>query len=84
MTPLPNGQRQRARQIGVVIGRLPVGPHNALTDVPGVLVGQTTIQRGEGPLIVGQGPVRTGVTLIVPSGTAQHPEAVFAGYEGIS
>ena len=39
---------------------------NLLTDIAGVRVGHATIVRGEGPLVVGQGPVRTGVTMIVP------------------
>ena len=51
----------------MVIGRLPPGPHNAITDVAGVRVGHTTIVRGDGPLRVGEGPVRTGVTVVVPS-----------------
>jgi D-aminopeptidase len=51
----------------VVIGRLAPGPLNAVTDVAGVRVGHATIVRGDGPLRVGEGPVRTGVTLVVPS-----------------
>ena len=54
------------------------GPLNAITDVPGVRVGQTTIVSGDGPLVVGQGPVRTGVTVIVPGGEP-FDEAFFAG-----
>ena len=42
------------------------GPNNAITDVAGVRVGTVTLIEGEGPLVVGQGPVRTGVTVIVP------------------
>lgn len=59
-------QRPRAREFGIVIGRLPTGRHNAITDVADVLVGQTTIMRGEGALVPGVGPVRTGVTVILP------------------
>lgn len=44
------------------------GPHDAITDVAGVRVGHATVIRGEGPLRVGQGPVRTGVTVILPPG----------------
>jgi len=58
--------RPRAREFGVSTGTLETGRWNAITDVPGVLVGHSTIIRGEGPLVVGQGPVRTGVTAILP------------------
>ena len=47
---------------------MPDGANNAITDVPGVLVGHTTLIRGEGPLVPGRGPVRTGVTVILPHG----------------
>jgi D-aminopeptidase len=58
--------RSRAREIGLRIGNLPPGPLNAITDVAGVRVGQTTVSWGEGPLMPGQGPARTGVTVILP------------------
>jgi D-aminopeptidase len=58
--------RMRARDLGIVIGRYAPGPLNAITDVAGVKVGQTTLIRGNGPLVPGKGPVRTGVTVIVP------------------
>lgn len=58
--------RQRLRQLGFSIGRFPVGPLNAITDVAGVRVGHTTLISGDGPLTVGKGPVRTGVTAILP------------------
>ena len=58
--------RPRARELGIAIGAIPTGPHNAITDVPGVRVGHTTLISGDGPLKIGQGPVRTGVTAIVP------------------
>lgn len=57
--------RMRARQAGVVIGRLATGPLNAITDVAGVRVGHSTLKSGEGPLRPGRGPVRTGVTAIL-------------------
>jgi len=60
-------RRPRARDLGVVIGLLPPGPLNAITDVAGVSVGHATIVRGDGPLRVGEGPVRTGVTLVIPT-----------------
>jgi D-aminopeptidase len=60
------GHTPRARDLGIVIGDLPTGPLNAITDVPGVRVGHTTLISGDPPLKVGEGPVRTGVTVIVP------------------
>jgi D-aminopeptidase len=62
---LPAG-RHRARDLGIRIGRMQPGQWNAITDVPGVRVGHSTIIRGKGPLQVGIGPVRTGVTAIWP------------------
>ncbi len=68
----------RLRDLGITVGQLVPGPLNAITDVEGVRVGAVTIVRGDGPLVVGQGPVRTGVTVIVPhAGIAG--EALFAG-----
>jgi D-aminopeptidase len=58
--------RKRLRELGFSIGYMPPGPFNAITDVPGVRVGHTTLISGEGPLLVGKGPVRTGVTAILP------------------
>jgi len=58
--------RPRARDLGIVIGDHPTGPANAITDVAGVRVGHATIVDGEGPLVRGRGPVRTGVTVIEP------------------
>jgi D-aminopeptidase len=69
----------RARDIGIVIGRGRPGPANAITDVAGVRVGHATIIRGDGPLVVGDGPVRTGVTMIVPHDGDIWTEPVFAG-----
>jgi D-aminopeptidase len=60
--------RKRARELGIVIGTLPTGPHNAITDVSDVRVGHVTLRRGDGKLVPGKGPVRTGVTAIVPHG----------------
>jgi D-aminopeptidase len=64
--------RKRLRQLGFSIGHLPTGPENAVTDVPGVRVGHTTLNFGDGPLVVGKGPVRTGVTAILP------PDPIFS------
>ncbi len=61
----------RARDLGIRIGLGRPGPNNAITDVAGVTVGHTTLIRGDGPLVVGQGPVRTGVTVVCPRGTAR-------------
>ena len=69
----------RARDLGIVLGRLGPGPLNAITDVAGVRVGHATLIRGDGPLVVGQGPVRTGVTVIVPHDGDPFIEPVFAG-----
>jgi D-aminopeptidase len=68
----------RARDLGIRIGQLPTGPRNAITDVTGVHVGHATIIRGDGPLRVGEGPVRTGVTVIVPH-DGPPEEALYAG-----
>jgi D-aminopeptidase len=57
----------RARDLGIVVGQKKPGPNNGITDVPGVRVGHTTLIEGDGPLVVGSGPIRTGVTVIVPS-----------------
>jgi D-aminopeptidase len=72
--------RQRLRELGVTIGRMPTGTNNAITDVAGVRVGHTTLVTGEGPLKVGEGPVRTGVTVIVPHEGDVGVEPLFAGY----
>jgi D-aminopeptidase len=69
----------RARDLGIRIGRMEPGPLNAITDVAGVRVGHVTLIRGDGPLRVGEGPVRTGVTVIVPHDGDIWTEPVFAG-----
>ena len=69
----------RARELGLHIGLLEPGEHDAITDVPGVLVGHTTLISGEGPLVVGRGPVRTGVTVVIPHSDDVWTEPVFAG-----
>ncbi len=68
----------RARDLGVPFDGGP-GPLNAITDVKGVEVGQTTLISGSGPLKVGVGPVRTGVTAILPRGH-NFKDSVFAGW----
>jgi D-aminopeptidase len=69
----------RARDLGIRIGLGTPGPLNAITDVEGVTVGHTTLIRGEGRLVVGEGPVRTGVTVVRPRGGGDWREPVFAG-----
>ncbi|MEO7964380.1 MAG: P1 family peptidase [Gemmatimonadaceae bacterium] len=71
-------QKSRARDLGVPFEGLP-GPLNAITDVRGVEVGHATIVRGEGKLVVGVGPVRTGVTGVLPRGRSSK-EPVFASW----
>lgn len=69
---------RRAADLGIRVGAGQPGRYNAITDVGGVRVGHTTLVSGEGPLAVGSGPVRTGVTVVVPGddvGRAQY----FAG-----
>jgi len=70
--------RPRARALGVPFDGTP-GPLNAITDVAGVTVGHATIIAGQGKLVVGQGPVRTGVTAIFPRG-ATNGDPVFGGW----
>jgi L-aminopeptidase/D-esterase-like protein len=71
--------RPRARDLGVPFDGTP-GPLNAITDVDGVLVGHTTLIAGSGKLVVGKGPVRTGVTAILPRGAASIQRFSFAGW----
>jgi D-aminopeptidase len=69
----------RARDLGIQFEGTP-GKFNAITDVPGVEVGYTTLISGEGKLEVGKGPVRTGVTAILPRGHASLNDPVYAGF----
>jgi L-aminopeptidase/D-esterase-like protein len=69
----------RARDLGVPFDGTP-GPLNAITDVAGVLVGHTTLISGSGKLKVGEGPVRTGVTAVLPRGRDSMSDPVFAGW----
>src|SRR5512146_325729 len=71
--------KPRARDQGVPVDGAP-GPLNAITDVAGVEVGQVTLISGSGPLVVGRGPVRTGVTAILPRGRAGGGDPVMAGW----
>ncbi len=70
--PPAGDARVRARNLGVALGAYPTGKMNAITDVPGVTVGHTTLIKGEGALVPGKGPVRTGVTVIIPRDDVWH------------
>jgi D-aminopeptidase len=69
----------RARDLGIPFDGTP-GPLNAITDVEGVLVGHTTLISGNGKLVVGKGPVRTGVTAVLPRGPHSMDRYSFAGW----
>jgi L-aminopeptidase/D-esterase-like protein len=71
--------KPRARDLGVPFDGTP-GPLNAITDVSGIAVGHTTLISGEGKLQIGKGPVRTGVTAILPRGKDTMSNPVFAGW----
>src|SRR5438067_13444328 len=71
-------QKPRERDLKLPIGGTP-GPLDAITDVAGVEVGQTTLIAGSGKLVVGRGPVRTGVTAVLPRGK-NSGDPVFAGW----
>src|ERR1700732_5563111 len=71
--------KPRARDLGVPFDGMP-GPLNAITDVAGVTVGHTTLISGEGKLQIGKGPVRTGVTAVLPRSDQSMSSPVFAGW----
>jgi D-aminopeptidase len=75
------GQKQRARDLGIPFNGQP-GANNAITDVPGVEVGYSTIISGNGKNVRGKGPVRTGVTAILPRGKSNNP--VFANWYALN
>ncbi len=70
--------RPRVRDLGLALGEMSPGAHNAITDVSGVHVGHTTLNFGEGPLRPGEGPVRTGVTVVLPHAANLFREKVHA------
>jgi D-aminopeptidase len=78
-TPVIISKVVRARDLGIPFEGTP-GKFNAITDVPGVEVGYKTLISGEGKLEVGKGPVRTGVTAILPRGRASLNDPVYAGF----
>ena len=73
----------RARDLGIPFDGTP-GPLNAITDIAGVEVGFTTLISGEGKLVVGQGPVRTGVTAVLPRGKDSVNDPVFAAWYSLN
>lgn len=75
----PPEPRVRARELGIGLGRFKPGKYNAITDVAGVRVGHSTIIRGGGPLRPGKGPVRTGVTAILPNASNVFEDRVLGG-----
>ena len=77
--PATPSKTVRARDLGIPFEGTP-GKFNSITDVPGVEVGYTTLISGEGKLEVGKGPVRTGVTAILPRGHASLNDPVYAGF----
>jgi len=80
-SPAGASERPRARDLGIPFVGTP-GPENAITDVSGVAVGYSTIIEGSGKLEVGKGPIRTGVTAILPRGKTYDP--VFAGWYSLN
>src|SRR4029453_10246659 len=77
--PATPSKTVRARDLGIPFEGT-AGKLDAITDVPGVEVGYTTLISGEGKLEVGKGPVRTGVTAILPRGHASLNDPVYAGF----
>ena len=75
--------KPRARDLGIPFDGTP-GSLNAITDVTGVEVGFTTLISGEGKLTVGKGPVRTGVTAVLPRGKQNPNDPVFAGWYSLN
>ena len=75
--------KPRARDLGFHFDGIP-GPLNAITDVSGVQVGHTTLIEGEGKLVQGKGPIRTGVTAILPRGDRSLDDPCFAGWSSLN
>ncbi|MBM7646770.1 D-aminopeptidase [Scopulibacillus daqui] len=75
--------KKRARDLGLPFPG-ETGHHNAITDVSGVEVGYTTLIEGEGPVNIGCGPIRTGVTAILPKGKKEKMEPVWAGFYSLN
>ena len=75
--------KPRARGLGIALPGTP-GPLNAITDIPGIEVGVSTLVSGAGPLVVGRGPIRTGVTAILPRGRAGLEQPCAAGWYSLN
>jgi L-aminopeptidase/D-esterase-like protein len=82
-TLLQAGTKPRARDLGFYFDGSP-GSLNAITDVSGVQVGHTTLIEGEGKLVQGKGPIRTGVTAILPRGNRSLDDPCFAGWSSLN
>jgi D-aminopeptidase len=76
----PGEIRPHARDLGIKIGRYHPGIRNAITDIPGVKVGHVTLNEGQGALQAGEGPVRTGVTVIIPREDVWHHKVPAGGF----
>ena len=75
--------KDRARDLNIPYTGTP-GKYNAITDVSGIQIGHTTIISGKGKLVVGKGPVRTGVTAVLPRGSKSMVDPVFAGWYSLN
>ena len=75
--------KDRARDLGIPFSGVP-GTNNAITDVAGVTVGHSTIIQGSGKKILGKGPIRTGVTAVLPRGNKSLQVPVFAGWYSLN
>lgn len=78
------GDTVRARDLGITIGTGDPGPLNSITDVPGVRVGHCTLVEGHGALVRGRGPVRTGVTVVLPHDDGVWSSQLFAGCHSLN
>lgn len=76
-------RKKRGRELGLPFPGTP-GAFNAITDIPGVEVGFTTLIEGDGPVDIGKGPVRTGVTAILPRGKEDRLQPVWAGFYSLN
>ena len=74
-------KRSTPRSLGLWLGQMPTGPFNDITDVPGVRVGNVSLIQGSGPLVPGRGPIRTGVTAILPRPVNLYRQPCRAGIE---
>lgn len=84
MADSQESRRRRIREWGIIPGVLPTGVKNSITDVEGVKVGHVTIMKGDGKLVPGKGPIRTGVTAILPHSDDAFSNPVEAGVHVIN